>query len=139
MAFPRGRLVAGRQACQLPRGGRVAFVEWPAIGERIWIRFDNLGTLEGTARWLDGHTGGVQFERPLPEAQSSADTVLFYNRRPTFTDVRFTIAPAGLGYGRSRWVAIGRFVLPSSTYLVAMRKRGSRPRSTQASSARRTS
>jgi hypothetical protein len=51
-----------------PEGCKVEFVERPAIGERIWIKFDNLDALEGTVRWVDGHTGGVQFERPLHEA-----------------------------------------------------------------------
>jgi hypothetical protein len=51
-----------------PEGCKIEFVECPAIGERIWVKFDNLEALEGTVRWLDGHTGGVQFERPLHEA-----------------------------------------------------------------------
>jgi hypothetical protein len=51
-----------------PDGCKIEFVERPAIGERIWVKFDNLEALEGTVRWIDGQTGGVQFERPLHEA-----------------------------------------------------------------------
>jgi PilZ domain len=51
-----------------PEGCKIEFVERPAIGERVWVKFDNLEALEGTVRWVDGHTGGVQFEHPLHEA-----------------------------------------------------------------------
>jgi hypothetical protein len=51
-----------------PKGCKIEFVERPATGERIWVKFDNLEALEGTVRWVDGHIGGVQFERPLHEA-----------------------------------------------------------------------
>jgi hypothetical protein len=51
-----------------PEGCKVEFVERPAIGERIWVKFDNLEALEATVRWADGHTGGVQFTHPLHEA-----------------------------------------------------------------------
>ena len=51
-----------------PEGCKIEFVERPAIGERVWVKFDNLEALEGSVRWVDGHTGGVQFEHPLHEA-----------------------------------------------------------------------
>ena len=51
-----------------PEGCKIEFVERPAIGERVWVKFDNLEALEGTVRWVDDHTGGVRFERPLHEA-----------------------------------------------------------------------
>ena len=38
------------------------------LGERVWVKFDGLESLEATVRWLDGHIGGVAFERPLHEA-----------------------------------------------------------------------
>ena len=44
------------------------FVERPAVDEHIWVKFDNLEALEGTVRSVDGHTGGVRFQRPLHEA-----------------------------------------------------------------------
>jgi hypothetical protein len=38
------------------------------VGERVWVKFDGLEAIEGSVRWVDGHTGGVQFTRPLHEA-----------------------------------------------------------------------
>src|SRR5687767_5535628 len=51
-----------------PEGCKVEFIERPAVGERVWVRFDGLEAIECTVRWVKGHTGGVQFERPLHEA-----------------------------------------------------------------------
>lgn len=51
-----------------PEGCKVEFVERPAVGERVWVKFDGLEAIEGTVRWVEGYTGGVQFERPLHEA-----------------------------------------------------------------------
>lgn len=48
-----------------PAGCKIEFVERPSIGERVWIKFDNLEALEAEVRWIDGHIGGVQFARPL--------------------------------------------------------------------------
>ena len=49
-------------------GCKVEFVERPAVGERVWIKFDGLEALEGTVRWVTGHIGGVKFEQPMHEA-----------------------------------------------------------------------
>jgi hypothetical protein len=49
-------------------GCKIEFVERPAVGERVWVKFDGLEAIEGSVRWVDGHTGGVQFTRPLHEA-----------------------------------------------------------------------
>jgi hypothetical protein len=51
-----------------PVGCKIEFVERPALGERVWVKFDGLEALQGTVQWLTGHIGGVQFERPLHEA-----------------------------------------------------------------------
>ena len=51
-----------------PEGCRIEFVERPVLGERVWVKFDGLESLGATVRWLDGHIGGVAFERPLHEA-----------------------------------------------------------------------
>jgi PilZ domain len=48
-----------------PEGCKIEFVERPAIGERIWVKFDGLEGIEATVCWVDGHMGGVQFGRPL--------------------------------------------------------------------------
>lgn len=50
-----------------PEGCRMEFVEIPAVGERVWVKFQDLAPLEATVRWVDGHYGGVQFERPIYE------------------------------------------------------------------------
>ncbi len=49
-------------------GCKIEFIERPSVGERVWVKFDGLESLAGTVRWLDGHIGGVHFERPLHEA-----------------------------------------------------------------------
>jgi hypothetical protein len=49
-------------------GCKVEFVERPAVGEHVWVRFNGLEAIEGSVRWVEGHTGGVQFLRPLHEA-----------------------------------------------------------------------
>jgi hypothetical protein len=51
-----------------PKGCKIEFIERPSIGERVWVKFDALQAIEGTVRWIDGHIGGVQFERPLHDA-----------------------------------------------------------------------
>jgi hypothetical protein len=55
-------LDASREGC------KVEFVERPAVGERIWVRFDGLEGIEASVRWVEGHIGGVQFLHPLHEA-----------------------------------------------------------------------
>jgi hypothetical protein len=51
-----------------PSGCRIEFVERPAVGERVWVKFDSLVAVEGYVRWIEGHVGGVEFERPLYDA-----------------------------------------------------------------------
>lgn len=51
-----------------PQGCKIEFVERPAIGERVWVKFNGLEGLAATVRWVKGHTGGVRFEHPLHEA-----------------------------------------------------------------------
>ena len=51
-----------------PEACKVEFVERPSVGERVWVKFDGLESIEGIVRWIDGHIGGVQFERPLYDA-----------------------------------------------------------------------
>lgn len=51
-----------------PEGCKIEFVERPAVGERIWIKFDGMEAIEGSVRWIAGHTGGVHFVRPMHEA-----------------------------------------------------------------------
>jgi len=53
---------ASREGC------KIEFVERPAVGERIWVKFDGLEAVEGCVRWVAGHVGGVRFEQRLHEA-----------------------------------------------------------------------
>lgn len=48
-----------------PAGCGVEFVERPAVGDRLWVKFDFLDAIEGTVRWVDGHYGGLEFARPI--------------------------------------------------------------------------
>jgi hypothetical protein len=47
------------------KGCRIEFVERPSVGERVWVRFDGLESVEGVVRWVEGHVGGVEFSHPL--------------------------------------------------------------------------
>ena len=49
-------------------GCKIEFIERPALGERVWVKFDGLEALQGTVQWITDHIGGVQFARPLHEA-----------------------------------------------------------------------
>ena len=51
-----------------PEGCKIEFVERPSVGEHVWVKFDSIEALEGTVRWVEDHTGGVLFTRPLHEA-----------------------------------------------------------------------
>jgi len=49
-------------------GCKIEFIERPAVGERLWIKFDGLVAVEGIVRWVAGHVGGIEFVLPLHEA-----------------------------------------------------------------------
>jgi len=51
-----------------PEGCKIEFIDRPEIGERIWIKFDNVEAVEGIVRWIAGTTCGIQFERPFHDA-----------------------------------------------------------------------
>src|SRR5688500_14086998 len=51
-----------------PVGCKIEFVGRPAVGERVWVKSDRLEALEASVRWVDGHIGGVHFQRPLHAA-----------------------------------------------------------------------
>ena len=46
-------------------GCKLEFVERPAIGERLFLKFEGLDALEAEVRWIEGFSGGVQFVRPI--------------------------------------------------------------------------
>ena len=51
-----------------PQGCKTEFVERPEVGERVWVKFDDLHAVEATVRWVVGHVGGLKFERPIHPA-----------------------------------------------------------------------
>ena len=51
-----------------PEGCKIEFVERPAIGERVWVKFEGLEGIAATVRWVEGYSGGVRFDRALHEA-----------------------------------------------------------------------
>jgi hypothetical protein len=51
-----------------PYGCKIEFIERPAVGDRVWVKFDNLQAIEAEVRWIEGHVGGLQFTNPLYEA-----------------------------------------------------------------------
>jgi hypothetical protein len=51
-----------------PSGCKIELIERPAIGERVWVKFDSIEAIEAHVRWIDGPIGGLQFARPLYDA-----------------------------------------------------------------------
>jgi hypothetical protein len=49
-------------------GCKIEFVNRPKIGAVVWVKFEDLEAVEASVRWVDGHIGGVRFQRPLHEA-----------------------------------------------------------------------
>ena len=49
-------------------GCKIDFVERPRTKDRVWVKFNDLEALEALVRWVDGFTGGVEFEKPLHPA-----------------------------------------------------------------------
>jgi hypothetical protein len=51
-----------------PDGCKVQLVERPAIDEHVLVKFEGLEPLEAKVCWIDGHTAGVKFVRPMHPA-----------------------------------------------------------------------
>ena len=49
-------------------GCRLEFVERPNLGERVWIKFDDLSAIEGLVCWIDGFVVGVEFASAIHPA-----------------------------------------------------------------------
>lgn len=48
-----------------PTGCRVEFVDRPSVGERHFLKFEGLDSLEAEVRWVKGFSAGVVFTRPI--------------------------------------------------------------------------
>jgi hypothetical protein len=51
-----------------PHGCRVEFIERPAIGELVRIKFDGLQPIDARTCWIEDHCAGVEFDRPIHPA-----------------------------------------------------------------------
>jgi transposase len=51
-----------------PEGCKVEFVDRPVQGDRVWIKFAGLETLEAEVCWVDASTMGLQFARSMHPA-----------------------------------------------------------------------
>jgi len=51
-----------------PFGCRCEFIERPSIGERVMLKFEGLGAIEASVRWVEGTLLGLDFARPIHEA-----------------------------------------------------------------------
>jgi hypothetical protein len=49
-------------------GCKCEFVERPSIGERVWVKFDGLESLDSEVRWVEASAVGLNFNTPLHPA-----------------------------------------------------------------------
>lgn len=49
-------------------GGKIEFIERPALDERLWVKFEGLEAIEATVCWIEGHVVGIEFERAIHPA-----------------------------------------------------------------------
>ena len=48
-----------------PEGCKLEFVERPRLDETVWVKFDGYDAIQSSVCWIDGHTVGVEFARPI--------------------------------------------------------------------------
>ncbi|HEY1142752.1 MAG TPA: PilZ domain-containing protein [Sphingomicrobium sp.] len=48
-----------------PEGCKLEFVERPRLDETVWVKFDGLDAVPSTVCWIDGHSVGIEFDRPM--------------------------------------------------------------------------
>jgi hypothetical protein len=49
-------------------GCRLEFIERPRLDETVWVKFDQLDSIEANVCWVTGHDAGVEFVRPIHPA-----------------------------------------------------------------------
>ena len=49
-------------------GCRVHLIERPSIGELMMIKFEGLEVMDADVCWVEGHTAGLKFDRPIHPA-----------------------------------------------------------------------
>lgn len=48
-----------------PEGCKLEFVERPRLDETVWVKFEGYDAIQSTVCWIEGHTVGVEFARPI--------------------------------------------------------------------------
>ena len=51
-----------------PQGCRIELIDRPREGEQVLIKFEGLETLEAGVCWVEGHRGGLRFEKTIHPA-----------------------------------------------------------------------
>ena len=48
-----------------PEGCKLEFVERPRLDETVWVKFDGYDAIQSSVCWVEGHSAGIEFERPI--------------------------------------------------------------------------
>ena len=48
-----------------PEGCKLEFVERPGLDETVWVKFDGYDAIQSSVCWIEGHTVGIEFLRPI--------------------------------------------------------------------------
>jgi hypothetical protein len=48
-----------------PEGCKHEFVERPRLDETVWVKFDGYDAIQSSVCWVEGHSAGIEFERPI--------------------------------------------------------------------------
>jgi hypothetical protein len=48
-----------------PEGCKLEFVERPRLDETVWVKFDGYDAIESSVCWIEGHSVGIEFARPI--------------------------------------------------------------------------
>lgn len=48
-----------------PDGCKLEFVERPRLDETVWVKFDGYDAIPSSVCWIEGHSAGIEFERPI--------------------------------------------------------------------------
>ena len=46
-------------------GCKLEFVERPRLDETVWVKFDGYDAIESNVCWVEGHSVGIEFIRPI--------------------------------------------------------------------------
>jgi hypothetical protein len=46
-------------------GCKLEFVERPSLDETVWVKFDGYDAIQSSVCWIEGHSVGIEFSRPI--------------------------------------------------------------------------